>query len=162
MLGISIVTGLGTVFFYIRASRYFSPMTTSLSALLQPICAAFLIFGLGQQALPKWLTLLAIGLVIVGLYVIRFEMNEKENLITINLDEVRRSVNIQTINQGDSLYAGNRESITRKFLNNTADYMGNNFDSKNDVSGFDLVQNSNIPMSQGADRYRWRDSVILI
>lgn len=161
MLGISVVTGLGTVFFYVRATRYFSPMTTSLSALLQPLCGAILVFSLGQQALPKPLTLVSIAAVIIGLYVIRSEMNEKENLITINLDEVRRSVNIQTINEGDSSYTKNRASINQFLLNNTADYMTKSFD-KNDTSMDDLGQNSRIPMSHGANRYRYRDSVILI
>jgi hypothetical protein len=161
MLGISVVTGLGTVFFYVRATRYFSPMTTSLSALLQPLVAAILVFSLGQQALPKPLTLVSIAAVIIGLYVIRSEMNEKENLITINLDEVGRSVNIQTINEGDGIYTKNRASINQYLLNNTADYMGKSFD-KNDTSMDDLLQNSNIRMSHGANRYLYRDSVILI
>jgi hypothetical protein len=88
-------------------------------------------------------------------------MNEKENLITINLDEVRRSVNIQTINEGDGIHNRNRASINQFLLNNTADYMGKSFD-RNDTSMDDMRQNSNIPMSQGANRYLYRDSVILI
>jgi hypothetical protein len=79
-----------------RLRKIFSPQLLNLSMLSQPLVGGLLIWGLGEQTLPGFLQLVALGLATAGLYFL------SEQLKIIGVDEMIVETDIQLPERGES------------------------------------------------------------
>lgn len=143
----------------------------SLSMMLQPISGAILIYLLQQQPLPTFVSVFGILLVIIGLLIIRSELN-KEEIHNIIIDKIDAQGNLISMNS-NMIELEYQSGPTSPFVVGPDSMSNNNkqpYGSINNVYR-DSVQGDSFRMPLGAresmfsrqdSRYLYKDSIILI